>query len=142
MAILPDPTQADEALHRARAAERTALYRCFDADDELLYVGISKDPKTRFEQHRDKPWWRDVTMRVVEWYDNRPAAEHAERKAIQSEGPRYNVQHNQRPADPAVVEALAAPKRSYTTLADLYPDGISEAQARRIVGLLRLGDVQ
>ncbi|WP_405671422.1 GIY-YIG nuclease family protein [Streptomyces sp. NBC_01530] len=119
-------------------AERTALYRCYDADEELLYVGVSKDPEARWEQHRDKPWWRDVSMRVVEWFDDRASAERAERKAIQTKGPRYNVHHNQRPADPAVVEALAAPKRSHRTLADLYPDGISDAQARRLVTLLRL----
>jgi predicted GIY-YIG superfamily endonuclease len=115
---------------------RTALYRCFDADEELLYVGISKDPAERWKQHRSTaPWWRDVTMRVVEWYDDRPAAERAERKAIQTEGPRHNVLHNQRPANPAVVEALTAPKRSHRTLADLYPDGISNAQARKIVAI-------
>ena len=124
------------------APERTALYRFYDSDDELLYVGISKDPTARWEQHRVKPWWRDVTMRVIEWHDDRATAEHAERKAIQTEGPRHNVQHNQRPANPVVVEALSAPKRSYRTLADLYPDGISDAQARRIVALLRLGDVR
>jgi hypothetical protein len=135
MSILADPPDGG-------APERTALYRFFDADDELLYVGISRDPAERWKQHRDKPWWRDVAMRVVEWHDDRPSAERAERKAIQTEGPRYNVQHNQRPAGAVVVEALSAPKRSYRTLVDLYPDGISDAQARRIVALLRLGEVR
>ncbi|MEU5097594.1 GIY-YIG nuclease family protein [Streptomyces sp. NPDC020996] len=130
----PDQTTS----HDEAEAERTALYRCFDADEDLLYVGITKDPAQRWEQHRNKPRWRDVAVRVVEWYDNRAAAESAERKAIQNEGPRYNVQHNRRPAAPAVLEALAAPKRSHRTLADLYPDGISDAQARRIVTLLNL----
>lgn len=135
MSILADPPDGGPP-------ERTALYRCFDADDELLYVGISKDPAERWKQHRGSAWWRHVTMRTVEWYDDRAAAERAERKAIQSEGPRYNVQHNQRLADPVVVGALSTPKRSYRTLVDLYPDGISDAQARKIAGLLRLGDVR
>jgi predicted GIY-YIG superfamily endonuclease len=117
-------------------AERTALYRCYGADEELLYVGISKDPAQRWEQHRDKPWWRDVTMRVVEWYDDRATAERAERKVIQTEGPRHNVQHNQRAA--ALTVEVEAQPRSHRTLVDLYPDGISNAQARRIVALLGL----
>lgn len=135
-----DPTASPtpDAMRRSDA-ERTALYRFFDAEEELLYIGISKDPATRWEQHRAKPWWRDVSMRVIEWYDDRPAAERAERKAIVAEGPRYNVQHNQRPADPAVVEVLAEPKRSHRTLSDLYADrDLSDAQVRRIVTLLRL----
>lgn len=133
-----DPTAslAPDATH---PTERTALYRCFDADEELLYIGISKDPGARWEQHRkSSPWSRHVALRTVEWFDDRTSAERAECKAIVAEGPRYNVHHNQRPADPAVVEALAAPKRSHRTLADLYPDGISNAQARRLVTLLRL----
>lgn len=135
------PRDADTA-PGGDATERTALYRFYDAEDELLYVGISKDPKTRWEQHRDKPWRPDVAMRVVEWFDDRATAEHAERKAIQNEAPRYNVRHNHRPTPLAPQVRAEEPKRGYRTLVDLYPDGISDAQARKIVGLLRLGDVR
>lgn len=134
MPIVPRDTDAPP--------ERTALYRLFDADDELLYVGISKDPKARWEQHRDKPWWRDVSMRVIEWYDDRPTAERAERKAIETEGPRYNIVHNYRPAAPTVEAPVEETERGYTTLSDLYPDGIGDERARKIVALLRLGDVR
>lgn len=121
--------------------ERTALYRCLDANEELLYVGISKDPAERWKQHRGTAWWRHVTMRTVEWYDDRPSAERAERKAIQSEGPRYNVQHNQRPSPPAAV--VEEPVRSHRTLVDVYADrDLTDEQARKIVALLRLGDVR
>lgn len=116
---------------------RTALYRFFDADDELLYVGITYDPATRWKQHQSKaPWWRDVTMRTVEWYDDRPAAEAAERKAVQTEGPRYNVIHR-----PTPIPGRIAPveTRTHRTLVDVYRDReLTDAQCRRIVALLGL----
>lgn len=134
MSILSDPPDGG-------APERTALYRLFGADNELLYVGITNNPERRLDHHRArKPWWREVTMRVVEWYDDRPAAERAERKAIQTEGPRYNIHHNQKSAD---LMAVAAPARSYRTLSDLYEGrDLTDAQARKIVALLRLGGVR
>lgn len=132
MSILADPPDGG-------ATERTALYRCFGADDELLYVGISKDPAERWKQHRGTAWWRHVTMRTVEWHDDRPTAERAERKAIQTEGPRYNVQHNQRPAAVVVKSVVEEPVRSHRTLADVYADrDLTDAQCRRIVALLGL----
>lgn len=121
---------------------RTALYRCFDADDELLYVGISKDPAARWKQHQSKaPWWRDVAMRTVEWYDDRPAAEVAERKAVQTEGPRHNVIHRPTPILGRIPAAV--PSRSHRTLVDIYRDReLTDAQCRRIVALLGLGGVR
>lgn len=70
---------------------RTALYRFFDADDVLLYVGITADIHKRWKTHAGvKPWWGDVTQQTVHWYDDRPTAEAAERIAIATEKPRYN----------------------------------------------------
>lgn len=73
---------------------RTALYRLFNADDRLLYVGISNDPKVRWRQHHaDKAWAPDVAMRVIEWHDSRSAALLAELKAIRAERPMHNIVH-------------------------------------------------
>lgn len=69
----------------------TALYRLWDADDELLYIGISHNPPGRYVQHeRDKPWWPAVHRRQESWYDTRQEAEAAERTAIGNELPAYN----------------------------------------------------
>lgn len=71
--------------------QRTALYRLFDAADDLLYVGITTDPERRWSQHgSDKPWWRLVARRTVEWHADRKAAEKAESGAVQAERPLYN----------------------------------------------------
>lgn len=69
----------------------TALYRFFDADGALLYVGITADLEQRWSSHQRKPWWPDVAEKTVEWYATRPVALAAELEAIRSEAPRYNV---------------------------------------------------
>lgn len=71
---------------------RTALYRLFDQQGQLLYAGIAYTPEQRWLQHAvDKPWWKLVARRVVEWHPDRAEAEAAERKAIREEAPLYNA---------------------------------------------------
>lgn len=74
--------------------EATGLYRLFNADKRLLYVGISSNPGMRWEQHsKDKAWWHQVDGHTVHWFRCRPEAETAERAAIQAERPLYNRMH-------------------------------------------------
>jgi NAD-dependent dihydropyrimidine dehydrogenase PreA subunit len=73
------------------------LYRFYDRTDALLYIGITKDPKTRFKWHRNnQPWWTDVDQAKtqVDFHPSRDAVLEAERKAIIAETPLYNDQHN------------------------------------------------
>jgi hypothetical protein len=71
-----------------------ALYRFYDRDGALLYVGISVNAPGRFAQHRhDKPWWADVARIDIEPHRGRDEVLAAERAAIRAEAPRYNVQH-------------------------------------------------
>ncbi|MFD3520457.1 GntR family transcriptional regulator [Streptomyces sp. NPDC058653] len=77
------------------SAEPTALYRLYDADGNLLYVGITNNPKVRFGNHgRSKPWWPEVELKQIVWLDSLQEAEEAERLAIASEGPRHNISNN------------------------------------------------
>lgn len=70
----------------------TTLYRLFDDEGDLLYVGIAGNPGRRFEQHRsDKPWWGEVSGLTLEHHPDRAAALAAELKAIRSENPRHNI---------------------------------------------------
>lgn len=74
---------------------RAALYRLYDANDRLLYVGMTSDPKKRWAAHAvRKPWWPEVATRDVEWFADRKAAQEAEAAAIRGESPLYNHQHN------------------------------------------------
>lgn len=77
-----------------RTWKRTALYRLYDADDALLYVGIAFELSRRYNQHRKtKAWWPEVARKEVCWYEDRTQAEQAEVAAIRSEKPRYNIAH-------------------------------------------------
>ena len=79
-------------------AERTALYRVYDGQDTLLYIGISNDFGTRWKQHaKVQPWWGEHRRMTVEWRDSRPEAEAAETAAIKTEHPRFNKMHNRDP---------------------------------------------
>jgi hypothetical protein len=72
-----------------------ALYRFFDAEDRLLYIGITWDIASRFPQHRDeKPWWMDIRNITIEPHADRAAALAAEKAAIIAERPVYNIVHN------------------------------------------------
>lgn len=69
----------------------TAVYRLYDADGVLLYVGVTDEPKTRFKTHAGtKSWWPSVYSRRIEWHQDRAAAETAERTAIREEYPLWN----------------------------------------------------
>ncbi len=73
-----------------------ALYRFYDSAGALLYVGITLNPTHRWKKHRDgKPWWAEVMRIQLEQYPDRPKVLDAERTAILTEHPRYNIVHNQ-----------------------------------------------
>jgi len=75
-------------------SSRTALYRFYDADDQLLYVGITEDIATRWDYHASKkPWWADVDRKTVQWYEGWREASCAEVRAIVEEAPLHNVVH-------------------------------------------------
>ena len=70
----------------------TTLYRLWNADHALLYVGITDDLEARTEEHRaDKPWWDEVDQVSTEELPSRRRALEAETRAIFWEQPRYNV---------------------------------------------------
>ncbi|HEY9370401.1 GIY-YIG nuclease family protein [Streptomyces sp.] len=90
--------------HRARRPYKgmptpgaTCLYRLYDKDRGLLYVGIANNPVNRLNAHRwdkGKPWRHDIAIQSVEWFETRVAAEDAEVAAIRSELPLHNRTHH------------------------------------------------
>lgn len=71
-------------------AVRTALYRHFDAEGALLYVGISLSPLYRLASHRQAAWVERIASITLEWMPTRAAAEAAELEAIRGERPQFN----------------------------------------------------
>ena len=82
-----------------RGLQITCVYRAFDIDDYLLYIGISDDLGSRLRRHdKDSRWFDEVTdggRLEFEWvWGTRREIEQYEKELIQSEQPLYNVTHN------------------------------------------------
>lgn len=67
------------------------LYRFFDSEGRLLYVGISKFFEARLKQHyRNSSWFFDSSSVTLEHYETRAQVEEAETLAIKTESPLHN----------------------------------------------------
>jgi predicted GIY-YIG superfamily endonuclease len=81
----------------------TQLYRHYDSQDNLLYVGISKSAINRLSQHfRTAEWFKDIARISVENFATREEALEAEKLAIKTEYPWYNKTHNTEVIEPNV----------------------------------------
>ena len=69
----------------------TCVYRFYDAEGVLLYVGLTMRFKERLSAHKRRDWWHLVSRCDVEWFDGREPAKTAEREAIATEDPTYNI---------------------------------------------------
>lgn len=68
------------------------VYRYFDADGAVIYIGCTNDQLGRMYQHsRSTPWWHEVRSQQVERYPSRDEGLAAEALAIRTEYPLYNV---------------------------------------------------
>ncbi|NEB04088.1 GIY-YIG nuclease family protein [Streptomyces sp. SID13726] len=120
------------------AAGRTALYRLYGLEG-LLYVGISTCPLTRVRTHLREQRWRSQVIGIrIDYPDD---AEAAEREAVWSERPRYNVVFNGRRPPPPPDRAarlraeLAAERRRLAELEAAVPE--SAAHLRLITRGIR-----
>lgn len=78
---------------RSPDERRTSVYRIFDEDGYLLYVGVAVEPFTRLDTHyRKKPWWHLVHHVDIEWFATRQDAMDEELRVIRTNIPVYNVQ--------------------------------------------------
>jgi predicted GIY-YIG superfamily endonuclease len=74
----------------------TAVYRFFDRLGRLLYVGISRHPDRRIDQHmgrdgRGHAYWRgEVASVTVDWFPTRGEARQEEVRALNGERPIHN----------------------------------------------------
>ena len=104
---------------------RTALYRHFDADNRLLYVGITCDLSSRNAAHeRGAEWFPQVSTTTVQWLDDRDHAAALEAVAIRFEAPKHN--RDFQPSERRIDRAAPSPARSiiekWTCRRDLADD--------------------
>lgn len=86
-----------------RPDEQHTLYRFYDDENRLLYIGITVNPAGRFGRHSDdKDWWASVARIAMQPFPDRASVLEAERRAIITERPKHNKQHNKR-----VIEVAA-----------------------------------
>jgi predicted GIY-YIG superfamily endonuclease len=67
------------------------VYRCFDEQDRLLYVGCTSNLLYRLSQHQGKAWFSLVARVVTVNYQTREEASQAEKEAIRAESPIHNI---------------------------------------------------
>lgn len=73
----------------------TNLYRHYDSSDKLLYVGISVSAVNRLKEHIDSSkWTSDISTVKIESFPDRNSALLAEKLAIKTEKPIWNIIHN------------------------------------------------
>jgi predicted GIY-YIG superfamily endonuclease len=67
------------------------LYRHFDKDGNLLYIGISVSVLHRISQHkRNSKWFAEICNITIQRFTLRRLAEEAEKLAIENEKPLHN----------------------------------------------------
>ena len=75
--------------------EVTNFYRHFDADEQLLYIGVSLSGIKRLSEHsQNAHWFNSITDVTIESFTSRNEALSAEKKAIKIEKPLHNVVGN------------------------------------------------
>ena len=75
--------------------EKTAIYRHYDKDGVLLYVGLSRNPIKRLGQHRvHSLWFYSISRMEIEWAKTREDAAEKEYRAVRREKPLFNTVYN------------------------------------------------
>mgnify|MGYP003141854840 CR=1 FL=1 len=73
----------------------TAVYKHYDIDDNLIYVGVASDVTVRQSTHfKMSKWQQEIQNVSVEWHYSRLRAEIREILLIKAFRPKYNKVHN------------------------------------------------
>jgi predicted GIY-YIG superfamily endonuclease len=89
----------------------STVYRLYDAEGALLYIGCSLRFPRRLDDHRrNKAWWPEVSTITIECFGTHDDAMEAEYTAIRTEAPRYNADQSEtaRKADVTRTQRAAA----------------------------------
>lgn len=74
------------------------LYRHFDKDGALLYVGMSTHAMRRLGQHEyGSSWFVSIATVKIERFETRAETIFAERQAIKNERPIHNIRRTSNP---------------------------------------------
>lgn len=102
MTVLPLSPERAKAVAKKVSTDRPHfIYRCYDADSVLLYIGCAVNVAKRMSSHKATKKhkagrWLQVSMAshdVTGPYADKATANEAEADAIHTEGPVFNTQH-------------------------------------------------
>jgi len=97
---------------------KTSLYRHYNSNGDLLYVGVSLSTLQRLGQHADhSDWFLSIARVTIEHLETREAALDAERAAVIREKPLHNIHHKK-----AAEEALRKTREKLTETAQAKKD--------------------
>lgn len=105
--------------------KKTALYRFFNKDGILLYVGVSMHLINRVNQHgKEKEWFEEIANINIEYFNERIDALDAEEIASKTENPLYNIKLRSKRSrkEHTRHKKLTDVKRIYTDLKSLDKD--------------------
>lgn len=87
-----------EASHGTRRRHETLLYHYYDANDVLLYIGITNSLPRRQASHEGRSTWMDFATRsTMKRFPTRASAEVVEAASIRHWRPLFNILHNDHP---------------------------------------------
>lgn len=73
------------------------LYRHFNKEGILLYVGATSNILNRMSQHKVRtPWFSEIANTSIEYFQTKEELLLAEKQAIRLEQPVYNIRHNKK----------------------------------------------
>jgi len=139
-------------------ATNTHLYRHFNKENILLYVGVSLSAINRLAQHSEhSQWFKDIARVEIENFVTRQEALEAERKAIVNEQPKHNIQHKPRSGrfSKHEVEEIKTnyefSKQELTRIVTMYPVyeikdaaavlGLSHMAVRKLINEGKIGKI-
>lgn len=71
--------------------KKTGVYKMYDNNHNLLYVGMTVSLLSRMSDHiKQKEWFTEVEDISITWYSTRFEAEVAEKTSIRWDDPKYN----------------------------------------------------
>jgi|SRR5690554_584038 len=82
----------------SKRTDETLLYHYYDAQDVLLYIGITNSLPRRQASHEGRSTWMDFAARsTMKRFPTRVSAEAVEMASIRHRRPLFNIEHNDYP---------------------------------------------
>lgn len=118
----------------------TELYRHFDSNNNLLYVGISLSSLNRLGQHRDHShWFNEISKVTIQRFATRKEALAAERQAVVSENPKCNI--NLKRTEKEIKKEVEKQRRAGVAIPRESPNEMADHSRRNLVGRIVKFDI-